>query len=364
MRSLETSWMRPQAARPRLRTMLRTAASLLVLALLGGCLFPPTPETTQSKEVFSLYTIVFVLGAIVFFGVEGAIVWSILRYRRRDDRLPDQLHGNTLIEILWTAIPTVIVLFLFAISTITLTNIEAKAAHPAVNIEVTGFQWQWTFRYLDNDNDPKNDYQVTGTAAKPPVMGLPVGEPIHLTLKSADVIHSFYVPHFLVKRDVIPFPASIPPNELEFTITDPGTYGGQCAEFCGDLHAQMTFSVKAMTPADFATWLADAKAGKTPPPSGSPPPNATTIDLTASQIAFDKTSLQVPAGQPFVIHFTNKDAVSHNVSVYDSAGKPLFTGEFITSSTIDYRVPALPAGQYKFQCDAHPTQINGTLTAN
>ena len=356
--------MRRLAARPRVRTILRTAAPLLILVLLGGCLFPPTPETTESKEVFSLYTIVFVMGAIVFFGVEGAIIWSIIRYRRRDDRLPDQLHGNTFIEILWTAIPTVIVLVLFVLSTITLTHIQATSSHPAVRIEVTGFQWQWSFRYLNPDDSSKTDYQVTGTAANPPVMGLPVGEPIHLVLKSSDVIHSFYVPHFLVKRDVIPFPASIQPNELEFTISDPGTYGGQCAEFCGDLHSKMTFSILAMTPADYDKWLADAKAGKSPAPSASVSPNATVVDLTASNIAFDKSSLQVPAGQAFVIHFDNKDSTQHNVAIYDSAGKAVFTGEiFAGPKAMDYQVPALPAGKYTFQCDVHPTVMTGTLTA-
>ena len=264
--------MRRLAARPRLRTLVRMAASLLVIALLGGCLFPPTPETTQSKEVFSLYTLVFVMGAVVFFAVEGAIVWSILRYRRRDDRLPDQLHGNTMIEIVWTAIPTVIVLVLFALSTITLTNISAKAANPAVTIEVTGFQWQWTFRYLDDDQNPDNDYSITGSAAQPPSMVLPVGVPVRLKLTSQDVIHSFYVPHFLIKRDVIPFPATIQPNELEFTITDPGTYGGQCAEFCGVYHSRMPFTIRAVAPAEFEAWLSSQPRGSAAPPSGAPSP--------------------------------------------------------------------------------------------
>lgn len=335
------------------------------MLLLGGCFFPPTPATTQAKDVFTLYTIVFVMAAIVFFGVEGIIVWSIIRYRRRDDRLPDQLHGNTLVEIVWTAIPTVIVLILFVLSTLTLGTIEAKAAKPAVTIEVTGFQWQWTFHYLDNDNDPKNDYKVTGTAANPPVMGLPTGEPIRLILISSDVIHSFYVPHFLIKRDVIPFPSTIQPNELEFTVDDAGTYAGQCAEFCGDLHSKMTFSVLAMAPAQYEKWLADAKAGKTPAPSASLGPEATTVDLTASQIAFDKTTLEVPAGKPFIIHFDNKDTgIQHNVGIYDSSGKEVFTGDLIAGpAATDYQVPALPAGQYRFQCDVHPQQMTGTLTA-
>jgi cytochrome c oxidase subunit II len=356
--------MRRMAANPRLRTFLRLTIPLALMVLLGGCLFPPTPETTEGKEVFNLYLIIFAMGAVVFVGVEAVIVWSVIRYRRRDDRLPDQLHGNTLVEIVWTAIPTVIVFFLFVISTTTLGAISAKTT-PAVIIEVTGFQWQWTFHYLDSDNDPKNDYQVTGTPANPPVMGLPVGQPVRLILKSSDVIHSFFVPHFLIKRDVIPFPSTIKPNELEFTITDPGKYAGQCAEFCGDLHARMTFSVDAMAPADYARWLADAKAGKTPAPQPSIGPGATIVDLSANQLAFDKTSLEVPAGKPFVIHFDNKDAgIQHNVAIYDSSGKEIFKGElFAGPKAVDYQVPALPAGQYTFQCDVHPTTMTGALTA-
>ena len=341
------------------------AASLLVIALLGGCLFPPTPETTQSKEVFSLYTLVFVMGAVVFFAVEGAIVWSILRYRRRDDRLPDQLHGNTMIEVLWTAIPTVIVLVLFALSTITLTSIEAKAANPAVTIEVTGFQWQWTFRYLDGASDlSKVDYEVTGTPAKQPVMGLPVGEPIHLILKSADVIHSFFVPHFLVKRDVIPFPAAIKPNELDFTISDPGTYGGQCAEFCGDLHSQMTFSVQAMAPADYAKWLADAKAGKTPAPSRTPPPGTHRGRAQRAERGLRQAD---PDGarraRRSSSDFDNKDSGRAQRGDLRRLGQGGVHRRDLRRAqrAMDYQVPALPAGTYKFQCDVHPT-MNGTLT--
>ena len=81
-------------------------------------------------------------------------------------------------------------------------------------------------------------------------MVVPVGEPVRLTLVSNDVIHSFFVPQFLIKRDLIPFPESETPNTLEFTVTEEGTYHGQCAEFCGNLHAQMTFSVQAMSRAD------------------------------------------------------------------------------------------------------------------
>lgn len=215
---------------------------------------PPEPHTTQAKEIFWLYNVVLVMGAIVFVGVEGFIVYSIFRYRRRDDRLPTQVHGNNLVELIWTAIPTVIVLILFVLSTLTLNSISARSDDPGVTIEVEGKQWSWVFHYLDEDGDPANDVVVSG-AGDGAVMALPVGEPVLLKLISNDVIHSFFVPAFLVKWDVVPT-GDRPPNELEFTVSEAGTYSGQCAEFCGLLHAQMTFSVQAMPRAEFDAWLA------------------------------------------------------------------------------------------------------------
>ena len=178
--------MRRMAVPHSLRSVLRIGVPLLLIALLGGCMIPPEPETTEAESVFTLYNIIFGMAVVVFVAVEGMIVYSIFRYRRRDDRLPKQLHGNTLVEIIWTAIPTVIVLMIFAASMVTLGTVEARVPNPKTVIEVDGFQWQWSFRYGTNDSDPSNDYTVTGTPAQPPVMAVPVGEPVHLTLVSSD----------------------------------------------------------------------------------------------------------------------------------------------------------------------------------
>jgi cytochrome c oxidase subunit 2 len=346
-----------------LRNPLRAGVPLSLLALLGGCMVPPEPHTTAAKDVFNLYTIVLIMGGLVFVGVEGFIVYSIVRYRRRDDHLPDQLHGNNLVEMLWTAIPTVIVLILFVLSTLTLNTVNATSPNPGVNIEVDGFQWQWTFRYLDGDDNPDNDYVATGTPAAPPTMVVPTGEPVHLILRSKDVIHAFFVPHFLIKRDVIPLPEG-QENTLEFTVTDVGTYAGQCAEFCGTLHARMTFSVDARTRADYDHWLADARAGGTPKPSVQP--GGEVVKLTASQIAFDPLQLEAPAGKPFIIELTNQDAVMHNVSIHPpGGGDPVFTGDPVTGpdQTIKYQIPPLEPGEYQFICDFHPVpDMTGTLT--
>jgi cytochrome c oxidase subunit 2 len=348
----------------RWRPALRVGLPVLLIALLTGCgMIPPEPRTEDAKDVFGLYLVVFGMGLLVFIGVEAFIVYAVVRYRRRDDRLPDQLHGNTVIEIVWTAIPTVIVLVLFAFSMVTLGKIDAKAANPGVNIDVTGFQWQWQFHYLDDDGNPDNDYTLIGSPASPPAMVVPVGEVIHLNLTSADVIHSFYVPHFLIKRDVFPLAGAQEGNQLEFTVSEAGTYAGQCAEFCGDLHARMTFTVEALERADYDLWLEKAKAGETPAPSGAT--SGPTLDLSAENIAFDTHALSAPVDQGFQIQLTNLEGVVHNVSIFDADNNKVFTGDPITGpdAAITYQVPALPAGQYTFICDYHPVpDMTGTLT--
>ncbi|MDQ2940804.1 MAG: cytochrome c oxidase subunit II [Chloroflexota bacterium] len=355
--------MRFTAARSRLWGLLRAGTPFLIIGLLAGCMLPPEPKTETAKEVFGLYVAVLVMGGIVFVGVEGFILYAAVRYRRKpgDDLLPPQVHGNTVVEIIWTIIPTVIVLILFVISTITLNAVEARATKPSVTVEATGFQWQWRFRYLDGDSNPKNDAVVNGTAANPPVMALPIGEPIRVILPSLDVIHSFFVPQFLIKRDVVPVGENGTPNELEFTISEEGTYTGQCAEFCGLQHANMTFAIQGLTRAKYDKWLKVAQSGASPAPSAAP--NATVIKLSATGTKFSTGRIQVPAGQPFVIRFEITDGQNHNVAI-SKGGQNLFTGEIFQGPGVrEYQVPALPAGEYQFICQVHPQQMTGTIVA-
>ncbi|MEX0626235.1 MAG: cytochrome c oxidase subunit II [Chloroflexota bacterium] len=348
-------------ARPRIRVLLRAGAWLALALLAAACgMVPPEPHTVEAKEVFWLYNVILVMGGIVFVAVEGFIVYSVVRYRRRDDRLPTQVHGNNLVELIWTAIPTVIVLILFVLSTLTLNSIS-KASTPGVTIEVVGKQWSWVFHYLDDDGDPANDVIVEGTALNGLVMALPVGEPVKLRLISNDVIHSFFVPAFLVKIDVVPLPEGKPPNELSFTVSEVGTYSGQCAEFCGLRHADMTFSVEAMSRADFDAWVAAIRSGETPAPSV--PAEATVLKVSADDTAFDTKALEVAAGQTFKIEFANNEDVDHNVGIW-KGGEELFRGEiFAGPATKTYVVDGLTAGEYTFICDVHPLPaMTGTLT--
>lgn len=349
--------MRSLAAPIRLRTFVRVGAPLLLIALLSGCLLPPEPRSEAGRDVFNLYVAILFLAAIVFVGVEGFIIYAIVRYRRRagDDALPPQHHGNNLIELLWTAIPTVIVLILFTLSVITLGTVNARADEPGVVIDVEGFQWQWRFHYEDG---------VTvgpGTVDQPPELWVPVGEPVRLTLNSLDVIHSFYVPQFLIKRDVIPVGAQGTANELEFTVTDPGVYSGQCAEFCGAQHADMTFVVNAVPRPEYDEWLAATAAGETPEPAEGE--CTTTVEVSAANIAFDTDLIEAPADEGFCILFTNDDTAIHDIAIYDGDTE-LFNGDDIPGGeSVTYVVEAIPPGEYEFICTIHPQQMRGELVA-
>lgn len=324
------------------------------MVLLAGCLLPPTPKTDAGQDVFNLYLIVLGLAAVVFIGVEGFILYAVFQYRRKpgDEVLPEQLHGNNTVEIIWTAIPTVIVFVLFFFSMLTLGEVEASSnVGQATTIEVDAFQWQWTFRYENGASD-------TGSAGQPPTLALPVGEPVRLVLNSLDVNHAFYVPDFLIKRDVIDFGEGGGPNELTFTITEAGTYAGQCAEFCGTDHAGMVFVVDAMERADYEAYI-EALAADEPPPDGGGGDCGTTIQFAAIEsIQFDTDAVEAPAGEDFCIEFTNNDAVVHDVGIQETG----YNGEDVDpGESIVYVIPAMDAGEYTFFCTIHPT-MSGTLT--
>jgi cytochrome c oxidase subunit II len=341
-------------AHSRLRSVLGIGAPLLLILLLGGCLLPPEPKTDAGRDVFNLYIVVLILAGIVFVAVEGFILYAVFRYRRHpgDDVLPEQLHGNTLVEIIWTIIPTVIVFILFGFSLVTLGEVEARAEDP-ITIQVDGFQWQWRFTYEEGVSS-------TGAPGAPATLAVPVGEPVRLVLHSLDVNHAFFVPEFLIKRDVINFGEGRPPNEFEFTVTEEGTYAGHCAEFCGTGHAEMLFVVQAMPRADYDAYLQGLASGETPPPADGD--CAETVAISANNTQFDIDEFEVPADTPFCIEFENQEAIPHNVSIYDG-GEALFTGDLLNEAgTITYQVPALPAGEYTFVCDVHPLAMTGDVT--
>ena len=237
--------------------MIRRLAAAASLALgVASCM--PAPATEQADAVRDLWAQFLVAAALVGGTVWVLITVSIVRYRRRApagslgtgaDRvlpLPPQTHGSTRLEIAWTVVPIVIVAILFWLTLGALGRIDAGTAGSAVTVEVTAYRWQWRFVY------PGLGVTVEGGPATPAEMVVPVGEPIHIVLTSADVAHSFYVPQFLFKRDAIPGQV----NAFDVTIRDADTYRGQCAEFCGVFHDRMLLTVRAVSRSEFDAWVA------------------------------------------------------------------------------------------------------------
>jgi cytochrome c oxidase subunit 2 len=141
--------------------------------------------------------------------------------------------------------PLVIVSVLFAVNVVTQNRVTKLSAHPDVRVEVTGFQWQWRFRYV------RENITIVGDLEHPPTLVLPVARTVRLDLRAADVIHSFYVPAFLEKRDLIPGVD----NQIDVRPNRVGRFVGHCAEFCGLAHDRMGFDVQTMTPTRFDAWV-------------------------------------------------------------------------------------------------------------
>jgi cytochrome c oxidase subunit 2 len=239
-------------------------------------LYPPQAVTTQGQAIRDLYTIVFLVAVAIFFVVEGLILWSVIRYHRKpgDDTLPPQTHGNNIAEAVWTIVPTLIVAFLFVISWQTLNVVDTVSAAPETRIAAHAGQFQWSFDYLAEDGETVL-YTQLAPIGPDGGMNVPTGRTIQLSLTANenDVLHAFYVPQFLFKRDVVPGRV----NKFDFNVDEDQagqTFRGQCAELCGAGHSIMLFDVHAMTAADFDAWLAgkvaEAAATPTPAASGSP----------------------------------------------------------------------------------------------
>ena len=230
---------RPRAA--------RLAAITLVAVAATGCL--PVAVTDQGSDVAWLYDLFMIAAAAVFAIVIGLIAWSILRFRGepgRDVAHPKPVHGNLALEVTWWAIPTVIVAVLIGFTWSVLGEVDARAEEPALTVGVEGFQWGWRFTYEETD------LVVSGTAQDPPTLVLPTGRTVAFVISSHDVVHSFNVPKFLIKRDAIPNHES----RFDVLIELEGTYAGQCGEFCGLLHARQRFEIDAVPPDEFDAWLA------------------------------------------------------------------------------------------------------------
>ena len=239
----------------------RRAAQLVALTLpaaglLAGCL--PQAATAEGRDIGTLYNGFLVVAAIVAAVVIIPTTWSIIRYRHREgDPLPPQRRGDLRLEVLWTSLPALTVVGLFIATLLVLIRVDGGQSRSSTEIDVTGFRWGWTFDY------PGTGISISGIGEPGPEVVVPVGEPVMIRITSVDVVHSFYVPIFLFKRDAVPGRSST----FQFTVDEPGTYRGQCAEFCGINHSRMPFAIRAVSRADYDTWLASRPSSSPVQPS-------------------------------------------------------------------------------------------------
>ncbi|MGH9189603.1 MAG: cytochrome c oxidase subunit II [Acidimicrobiales bacterium] len=240
-------------------------ASLGLLVGLTACVkdAPQTalePQGPVARSIDRLSDPVFLVAGIVFVLVQGLILVAVFRFRDKGQAEPEQIHGNTRLEIAWTLAPALI-LFVIAVPTIkSIFDLSRKPAD-ALAVTVTGHQFWWEYRYEDSGIVTANE------------LVMPVGRPVALTLKSVDVIHSFWVPALAGKTDVIPGRV----NNMSFTADHTGTYPGQCTEFCGLSHANMRNRAVALSPDEFDTWIEDQRKTPATPAEGTPAAEGLTV---------------------------------------------------------------------------------------
>lgn len=237
------------------RTLILLSLGVALMALLSGCANVPhttvLPKTEAAQKIQDLYVLIFWLAVVVFVLVQGGLLWVLWRFRARPGHeLPEQVHGNTTLEIGWTIAPAVI-LVIMAVPTIrTIFELESPPTAlanglPPLVVEVVGKQWWWEFRYPEVTL-PNGEPLTTANE-----MVIPTGRTVYLHISSDNVIHSFWVQQLMGKIDAMPNHD----NRIWFTAEDPGQYFGQCAEYCGVQHAQMRMNVIAMTPSDYQAWV-------------------------------------------------------------------------------------------------------------
>jgi len=278
--------MRAALAPAPLRTRRRVFALSLLAAIVGILALSGvasadfwTPESggsPQAESIDTLYKIVLAVAAVVFIGVEGVLLYSLIKFRTKPDAVPVQIRGNTRLEIGWTLGAAVILVVLAVVTFAMLDDIRnppnsdadgfptdrianvqnASAYQPrppngrALNVEVNGQRYAWRFTYPDGDTNSLNNVFSYET------MYVPTKTTVALTIRAQDVAHSWWIPALGGKADAIP-------GHLNFTwfkVPQPGVFRGQCAELCGRNHADMTAKVVALEPAAFKRWLVTKKA--------------------------------------------------------------------------------------------------------
>jgi cytochrome c oxidase subunit II len=254
------------------KRLLQTAFSAVVFASLiwapsafADTFTPESGGSQNANDIDTLYKLTLYIGIVIFLLVWGVLIWSLIKYRARRDRVAHQIRGNTPLEIGWTIGAASILVVLTVVTFLYLDDIEnppasgpnglradagqfasidqpepPKSGGPALTVHVNGQQYIWRYDY---PGDPGALYSYEE-------MVVPTNTTVVLELEASDVIHSWWIPKFGGKADAVPGYV----NETWFKVPNPGTYRGQCAELCGSGHADMRAKVVAMSPDDFQQW--------------------------------------------------------------------------------------------------------------
>ena len=232
--------------------------ALVASAILSACdnnganfLMPAGPAASQEA---GLFWFILIVATLIFVGVTSVLLYSVIRFRARPGAAePRQIHGNTTIELIWTAAPSLILFVILVVTIGAMFGVASPPTPATVTVNAIGHQWWWEFQYPDS-------HIVTADE-----MHVPVGAVVHVNLISDNVIHSFWVPELVGKTDVIPGHN----NTTWFRADKTGQYRGECTEFCGTQHAHMDYVVVVDSPSDYSTWLAAQQTPGASPVAGS-----------------------------------------------------------------------------------------------
>lgn len=242
------------------------------IGLLSGCTANeafffdlPEPATVEAPIIQNLWNGSWIAAWGVGIVTWGLMIWAILAYRRRRiNEVPEQTKYNVPIELLYTVVPLIMILGLFWFTAKDQSEILTLDNDQSQTVNVVGFRWSWAFNYLDEDvysiGMPVDSQVISEDPAiaelQIPTLVLPVDEKVRFELSSPDVIHSFWVPSFLFKMDIIPGKT----NVFELTPDKIGTFAGKCAELCGTYHSQMLFNVKVVERPEFDAYISELRA--------------------------------------------------------------------------------------------------------
>jgi cytochrome c oxidase subunit II len=318
------------------------AARYTVVSLPAVTVSPLNCAGPNACEIVSVYTTIFWIAMAVLVIVGGLIVYAALRFRRTDDREPAQVHGNPRLEILWTAVPVLIVSFVFIRTTLRMDYVR-NGPPPQLTIQVTGVQYAWSFKY------PNGKASFT-------TLTIPTGQVVRLEVTSRDVLHSFWVPR--LGGQIYAKPGF--PNSGWIEASQPGKYYGQCNELCGIGHSTMLLEVDAVTVDQYQAFL----SGTAPPGGGAVAQKVSGVPASVNvgqtdELKFVPASATAKVGD--VIQWKNQGTALHNV-VFDNqavpSSDPMNQGD-------TFEIKFTQAGTYTYVCKFHEAQnMRGTITVS